>query len=156
MSAKNTIRSLNIVVLAILCHSIIAQNNYRPATSKGTDHSYFKNGRINIITSSHQDIAWMDSIGACEKWRDENMITPVLKLLAENKSFCFTVEDALCLKEYLERHPDRYEEILKFTREGRLEWGATYVQPEKLPRRRKFLSATRESFIYFHIYFGHR
>jgi alpha-mannosidase len=117
------------VILSLLCKSLIAQNNYRPASSKSTDHSYFKNGKINIITSSHQDIAWMDSIGACEIWRDENMITPVLKMLAENKSFSYTVEDALCLKEYLERHPDRYDEILKFTQEGRLEWGATYVQP---------------------------
>ena len=129
MSAKTIIRSLSIVILAILCHSLVAQNNYRPASSKSADHSYFKNGRINIITSSHQDIAWMDSTGACEKWRDENMITPVLKILADNKSFCFTVEDALCLKEYLNRHPDRYADILKFTQEGRLEWGATYVQP---------------------------
>ena len=71
----------------------------------------------------------MDSIGACEKWRDEYMITPVLKIMAENPGFRFTVEDALCLKEYLERHPDSYSDILKFTREGRLEWGATYVQP---------------------------
>ena len=129
MPAKTIIRSLCIVILAILGNNIEAQDNYRPASSKGTDHSYFKNGKINIITSSHQDIAWMDSIGACEKWRDENMITPVLKILAENKSFCFTVEDALCLKEYLKRHPDRYDDILKFTKEGRLEWGATYVQP---------------------------
>lgn len=129
MSAKNIIRSLSILIFAILSQNIQSQANYRPAVSKGTSHSYFKNGKINIINSSHQDIAWMDSIGACEKWRDENMITPVLKILAENPDFCFTVEDALCLKEYLNRHPDRYAEILKFTQEGRMEWGATYIQP---------------------------
>ena len=129
MSVKTLIRSSAIVIFTVLGQSMVAQNNYRPASSKSTDHSYFKNGTINIITSSHQDIAWMDSIGACEKWRDENIITPVLKLLADNRSFSYTVEDALCLKEYLERHPDRYDEILKFTQEGRLEWGATYVQP---------------------------
>ena len=33
------------------------------------------------------------------------------------------------LKEYLERHPGRVEEIIKYTKEGRLEWGATYNQP---------------------------
>ena len=43
-----------------------AQTDYRPSTAKGHDHSYFKGGKINIINSSHQDIAWMDSIGACE------------------------------------------------------------------------------------------
>jgi alpha-mannosidase len=123
------IKYLTIAMLPILSQGMVAQNNYRPATSKGIDHSWFKNGRINIISSSHQDIAWMDSIGACEKWRDENMITPALNILSSNNSFCFTVEDALCLREYLKRHPDRYDEILKFTKEGRLEWGATYVQP---------------------------
>lgn len=91
--------------------------------------SYFKNGRLFIINSSHQDIAWMDAPDACIKFRDEQMITPALKRMAENKDFCFSVEDALSLKEYLERHPERYNDILKYTQEGRLEWGATYKQP---------------------------
>jgi alpha-mannosidase len=129
MSAITVIKCLSITLFTIWSSSIIAQDNYRPATSVNTDHSYFKDGKINIISSSHQDIAWMDSIGACEKWRDENMITPVLKILENNKNFCYTVEDALCLKEYLKRHPEKYPEILKFTLEGRLEWGATYCQP---------------------------
>jgi alpha-mannosidase len=33
------------------------------------------------------------------------------------------------LGEYLKRHPEKYNEILKYTKEGRLEWGATYNQP---------------------------
>lgn len=37
-----------------LCLSTVAQTDYRPAASKSTDHSYFKNGRINIINSSHR------------------------------------------------------------------------------------------------------
>lgn len=90
---------------------------------------YFKNGRLFIINSSHQDIAWMDEPEACVRFRDEGMLTPALKRMAESEDFCFSVEDALSLKEYLERHPDRYYEIWKYTREGRLEWGATYKQP---------------------------
>ena len=129
MIKLNILSYLVLTVLLTLNSAIIAQTNYRPSSAKGSDHSYFKGGKINIINSSHQDIAWMDSIGACEKWRDENMITPALKILAGNKDFCFTVEDALCLKEYLKRHPDSYPEILKYTKQGRLEWGATYVQP---------------------------
>ena len=112
-----------------LCLSIVAQTDYRPAASKSTDHSYFKNGRINIINSSHQDIAWMDSIGTCEIWRDVNMITPSLQIMEANPKFCFTVENAMYLGEYLKRHPEKYDEILKYTKEGRLEWGATYNQP---------------------------
>ena len=129
MSISITTKYFGIAILVIWSQSVAGQVNYRPATSTSTDHSYFRSGKINIINSSHQDIAWMDSIGACEKWRDEHMITPVLNIMSGNKSFCFTVEDALCLREYLKRHPEKYPEILKFTGEGRLEWGATYTQP---------------------------
>ncbi|WP_316801849.1 glycosyl hydrolase-related protein [Pedobacter nototheniae] len=106
-----------------------AQTNYRPHGSKNTDHSYFKKGTVNFISSSHQDIAWMDSIVACEKFRDEKMITPALAIMKVNPNYCFRVEDALSLREYLQRHPDRYNDILKYTKEGRLEWGATYNMP---------------------------
>ena len=129
MTRLNILTCLVFTVIISLNSGLIAQNDYRPSTAKGSDHFYFKGGKINIINSSHQDIAWMDSIGACEKWRDENMITPALKILATNTNFCFTAEDALCLREYLKRHPDSYRDILKYTKEGRLEWGATYVQP---------------------------
>jgi alpha-mannosidase len=113
----------------VASNCLYAQNNFRPATASGTDHFWFAGGKINIINSSHQDIAWMDSIGACEIWRDVNMITPSLQIMASNPKFCFTVENAMYLEEYLKRHPDKYDEILKYTKEGRLEWGATYNQP---------------------------
>lgn len=93
------------------------------------EYSYYKNGVISVIPSSHQDIAWMDSIGACIEFRDEKMITPALARLRTNPQFKFSVEDALSLREYLQRHPGSREEILKYTLEGRLEWGATYKQP---------------------------
>lgn len=108
---------------------LYAQANYRPHGSKNTDHSYFKNGTLSIVSSSHQDIAWMDSIGACVEFRDEKMLTPVLNIMKTNPDFCFSVENALSLKEYLARHPERYDEILQRTKEGRLEWGATYNCP---------------------------
>jgi alpha-mannosidase len=91
--------------------------------------SWFTGGRLYLVNSSHQDIAWMDSPEECIRFRDEQMLTPALKRLAESPTYCFSVEDALSLREYLERHPDRYSEILKYTREGRLEWGATNKQP---------------------------
>jgi alpha-mannosidase len=93
------------------------------------DYSYFTGGHIFVVPSSHQDIAWMNTIAKCVEYRDEHMITPALARLKENKEFRFSVENALNLYEYLERHPDRLEEISKYTKEGRLEWGATYNQP---------------------------
>jgi len=84
---------------------------------------------IPIISSSHQDIAWMNSPEACREYRDTQCITPALEMMAGNPDYCFVMENMLNLMEYLERHPERRAEILKYTREGRLEWGATFNQP---------------------------
>jgi alpha-mannosidase len=86
-------------------------------------------GRLHIISSSHQDIAWMDSPEKCIVFRDTNCITPALAMMAKDPAYSFTMENMLNLAEYLERHPDRREEIARLTREGRMEWGATYNQP---------------------------
>ncbi len=86
-------------------------------------------GRLHIISSSHQDIAWMDSPEKCIIFRDTNCITPALAMMAKDPAYSFTMENMLNLAEYLERHPDRNEEIGRLTREGRMEWGATYNQP---------------------------
>jgi alpha-mannosidase len=86
-------------------------------------------GTLAIISSSHQDIAWMDSPEKCIEFRDTNCITPALAMMAADPDYCFTMENMLNLMEYLERHPDRRDEIARLTREGRLEWGATFNQP---------------------------
>ena len=54
--------------------TVVGQLNASP---KSDDYSYFKGGTISVIPSSHQDIAWMDSIGKCIEFRDVQMITPV-------------------------------------------------------------------------------
>ncbi len=85
--------------------------------------------RIHILSSSHQDIAWMDSPEACIKYRDESCITPALEMMRTHPDYRFVMENMLNLREYLERHPERRAEIERYTREGRMEWGATYTQP---------------------------
>jgi len=89
----------------------------------------FAGGRLRILSSSHQDIAWMDSPEACMKYRDENCITPALEMMARDPGYFFIMENMLNLMEYVERHPDRKADLLRFTKEGRLEWGATLTQP---------------------------
>lgn len=116
---KHRVKYVFLFIFICAVYPIQAQNS----------SSYFKDGRLFIINSSHQDIAWMDSPEACIQFRDEHMITPALERMAESEDFCFSVEDALSLREYLERHPEKYDEILQYTKEGRLEWGATYKQP---------------------------
>jgi len=91
--------------------------------------SSFKDANIHLISSSHQDIAWMDDPKSCEIQRDKQIISPAFKLLAENPNYKYSAEQALMLYEYLDRHPDSIDEIRKFTQQNRLEWGASYNQP---------------------------
>jgi alpha-mannosidase len=99
----------------------------RPPSGPGSEKA--QESRLHIISSSHQDIAWMNSPEACIEYRDTHCITPALEMMRKSPDYCFVMENMLNLMEYLERHPERREEILRFTREGRLEWGATFNQP---------------------------
>lgn len=93
------------------------------------EYSYFTGGELLVVPSSHQDIAWMDAPEKCIEFRDVHMITPALQRMQENPDFKFCVENAMNLYEYLERHPESFEQIKKFTENGQLEWGGNYNQP---------------------------
>ncbi|MFH0991198.1 MAG: glycoside hydrolase family 38 C-terminal domain-containing protein [bacterium] len=86
-------------------------------------------GQQHLMISTHQDIAWMDSPQQCEIDRDEKIISPLLEILKNDTTYHFDLEDVLCLREYVERHPDRKNELHQFMKEGRLGIGASYTQP---------------------------
>lgn len=119
------------IMLCILPH-VQAQQAAPPSrtvlspAATGTDSL---RGTIHLMGSSHQDIAWMDSPEKCIRHRDEEVITPALEIMRRHPDFRYGMENTLNLVEYLERHPDRREEVARLTREGRMEWGATYNQP---------------------------
>ena len=124
-----------VIALAVLAGAILrapgglASDREDPMILENKGVSAGAPARLHIISSSHQDIAWMDSPEKCVVFRDEHCITPALVLMAKDPAYSFTMENMLNLAEYLERHPDRAEEIGRLTREGRMEWGATYNQP---------------------------
>jgi alpha-mannosidase len=115
-----------LMVLSLIS-TVAAQD--QPASRVTPDRYRFKGSTLDIISSSHQDIAWMNSPEACIEYRDAQCITPALEMMRQDKDYCFVMENMLNLMEYLERHPDLAEEIARFTGEGRLEWGATFNQP---------------------------
>lgn len=84
---------------------------------------------LHLIVSTHQDIAWMDSPEQCIKDRDEKILTPALEIMKEDPTYRFDVEDVLFLREFLERHPDRKDDLLKVILNGQLGIGASYNQP---------------------------
>jgi hypothetical protein len=97
-----------------------------PATSR---LSYFRNGNLFIVSSSHQDTAWMDSPAACRQFRIEHNILPALEMMRKDTNYTFCMECTLHVMEFLEAHPELRGEVLQRMREGRLEFGATYNQP---------------------------
>lgn len=94
-----------------------------------SDWGYFKDGTIHIIQSSHQDIAWMDTPEYCREDRINQIICPALELMKNNPSFTFEMEQTLNLMEFLEKHPERKDELIQLYKEKRFGWGATYNQP---------------------------
>ncbi|WP_072992140.1 glycoside hydrolase family 38 N-terminal domain-containing protein [Pseudozobellia thermophila] len=94
-----------------------------------SDWDYFKDGTFHIISSSHQDIAWMDTPQACRHDRINEIIAPALDIMETDKAYHFGMEQALNLKEFIEEHPERKDEVIKRYKEGRFTWGATYNQP---------------------------
>ena len=96
---------------------------------KNLSKTKLSKGKVLLVSSSHQDIAWMESPQNCIIQRDTMVLSPAFEMLANNKDYAYSAEDALMLREYLQRQPQRLEEIRKYVRQGRLEWGATYNQP---------------------------
>ncbi|RIV71537.1 glycosyl hydrolase-related protein [Flagellimonas aequoris] len=94
-----------------------------------SDWGYFKEGTFHIISSSHQDIAWMDTPDYCRHERVNDIIAPALDIMKKDKEYRFGMEQALNLKEFIEEFPERKEEVIQRQKEGRFTWGATYNQP---------------------------
>ena len=99
------------------------------ATAQNANSSYFSKGTIHIIPSSHQDIAWMDSPVNCMYQRDTMMIAPAISLMEKNPNYVFSVEQVLNLEEFLSLHPEKKPQLEQLTRDGKFEWGGTYIQP---------------------------
>jgi alpha-mannosidase len=115
-------------ILAMYCPCFIACAQSDPCLAK-IQWGYFSGGSICLVSSSHQDIAWLDTPQQCEINRDVQTITPALQYMRDEPNYCFAMEQALNLKEYLQRHPESEEEILLRAKENRFMWGATYIQP---------------------------
>ncbi len=93
------------------------------------DWGYFKNGRIHIICSSHQDIAWMNTPDSCRMERVHDIVIPALDLIERKPEFRFEMEQSLNLMEVLEDAPEQRQRIIDAYQSGHFDWGATFTQP---------------------------
>ena len=111
---------------------ITAKRNYKPKTVSSMlrlSESHLSKGKIFLMNSSHQDIAWMDSPEKCMVERDTMLFTPLFELAQKDPKYRFDVEDALMIKEFIERHPDKKELVKQMLNDGRISCGSTYTQP---------------------------
>uniref|UniRef100_UPI0032165310 glycoside hydrolase family 38 N-terminal domain-containing protein n=1 Tax=uncultured Draconibacterium sp. TaxID=1573823 RepID=UPI0032165310 len=111
---------------------IKAKRNYKPKTVSSMlalSESNLAKGKIFLMNSSHQDIAWMDSPEKCVVERDTMLLTPLFELAQKDLRYRFDVEDALMIKEFIERHPDKKELVKQLLNDGRISCGSTYTQP---------------------------
>lgn len=90
---------------------------------------YFSSGKVFIVSSSHQDTAWMDTPAACRRFRIDHNILPALEMMRKHSDYTFCMEATLHLMEFLDAHPELRGEVMQRMKEGRLEFGATYNEP---------------------------
>lgn len=86
------------------------------------------NASIYLTITTHQDLAWCNSIEKCKIDRDTLWLSPFIKTLRENPSFQMDVEQSSIIKEYINRHPDQKDTVLKYMNEGRMLVGAAFTQ----------------------------
>lgn len=140
-SLGNTYKSTKLLAKTILLNectvdgnviTITARRNYKPKTVSSMlelSNSHLAKGKIFLMNSSHQDIAWMDSPEKCVVERDTMLLTPLFEMAQKDPNYRFDVEDALMIKEFIERHPDKKELVKQLLTEGRISCGSTYTQP---------------------------
>ena len=106
---------------------LINKQLFNPLVS--SDWGYFGKGTMNIICSSHQDIAWMNTPDSCREERIHKIIIPALDLIDKNPSYKFEMEQTLNLMEVLEAVPSEKQRIINACKNGQFTWGATFNQP---------------------------
>lgn len=104
--------------------------------------SYFDGGDVLVHSTNHNDLGWLGTQFETADYRSKEIILPALKIMESAPEFNYTMEAVAYLREFLERHPEKKEEIFRRTAERRFSWGAVYtlslqeqVGAEKLVRQ---------------------
>ena len=90
--------------------------------------NYFDGGTFDILHTNHNDLGWLNTQAITADYRSKEIILPAMDLMKENPEFKYTMESIEYLKEFLERHPERKEEMVQLMREKRFVFGASYIQ----------------------------
>ncbi|MDR3691443.1 MAG: discoidin domain-containing protein [Fimbriimonas sp.] len=112
--------------------SLESQSAPSPRWSMTDDRAWMtgmEGGAIHLLSSSHQDVAWMDTPDWCRVHRVSEILEPAIDMMLRDHRYHFTMENMLNLFELLQERPGRRDEIERLIRNGQLEFGGTYNQP---------------------------
>ncbi len=105
-------------------------------------HSHFDGGTFEFLCTNHNDLGWLNTPEKTADYRSSSLILPALELMREYPEFLYSMESTAYLMEFLDRHPEKRDEMAERMRQRRFTWGASYVQllqlsagPEKLVRQ---------------------
>jgi alpha-mannosidase len=105
-------------------------------------HSYFDGGTFDFFATNHNDLGWLDTQQVTADYRSAELILPAMELIKKDPSFRYSTEAVIYLTEFLDRHPEKREEMAQLMRERKFVWGGSYVEnlevhvgPEKLVRQ---------------------
>ncbi len=105
-------------------------------------HSYFDGGTFDLLAANHNDLGWLDTQKITADYRSAELILPAMEIIKQYPDFRYSMESVAYLIEFLERHPEKRQEMAQLMRARKFVWGASYVQnlevhvgPEKLVRQ---------------------
>lgn len=78
-----------------------------------------KQAPIHIIPTFHHDIAYLQPEAVYTRMATD-ILDRALALMEQDETYTFTVEQAYFFNEYFEKHPEKREALLAFTRKGQL------------------------------------
>lgn len=95
---------------------------------KPVDHTYFSDSCVHILSSSHNDIAFLDSPLATILFRNRNIIEQAILRMEEDPNFYHSMECTLYIKDFLILHPEMKERLGRVLANGQFGCGATFTQ----------------------------
>ncbi|MBN8854256.1 MAG: hypothetical protein BGO55_07660 [Sphingobacteriales bacterium 50-39] len=83
---------------------------------------------IYLTVTTHEDLAWINSIEKCKIMRDSLWLTPYIARLRQMPEFHMDIEQSSIVMEYIRRHPEMKDTMAMYMRQGRMLVGAAFTQ----------------------------
>ena len=93
-----------------------------------SERGFFQNHNVPVLSSSHNDIAFLDSPLVTIQFRNERIIKEAILQMEKDPGFFHSMECSLYLKDFLILHPELKERLTDVMKSGQFGCGATFTQ----------------------------